>query len=233
MINTKTTGDTLELSLAEHLSKTRKVGGLPETTYKAFLAEDASRWGSWAIWGESTGDLSVFDPFLRPWERLRSDVFVMGGNTGVVGKGGMPRSGNFHTPGHRPDGKLRNALSGTPLEGAFLSDVVKDYPTKDSAPLRRDIKNGVLDIVRHVVDPLEHELELLGSPQEVIVVLLGDETTKVWDTVMSHENVPHSLLDRLTVITGLPHHSKAAPLKEPVQELLMRPIQRHRIPGRR
>lgn len=214
-------------TLTEHLSQTKSTSGVSEAAYDAFLSGPVSKWASWAIWGDKVDDLSVFDIAGRPWERLRSDVLILGGNTGLVGDGEMKRCGNFHTAGHSPDGKLRNSLRGTPLEGAFLSDVVKDYPTKDSGPLKRDIKNGAFDIRAHVVDPLLDELELLGSPDEVIVLLLGKETVNVWDAVMSHDAVPQSLLSRLTVVTGLPHHSKAGALAQPVQDLLASPLQPH------
>ena len=219
------------MTVAERLAESKAASGVSESAYRRFLDGDVSLWSSWALWGSETADLSVFDAENRPWERLRSDVFLMGGNTGLFGDGAMKRCGNFHTAGHPGDGKLRNTVPGTPFEGSFLTDVVKDFPTSDSGPLLRAIRSGDVDVQKHVVEPLELELDTVCAPDDVVVVLLGKGTVRVWDAVVSRGVFPSSLLNRLTVLAELPHHTAPVSFKTVLQEFLDAPLTPHVSPA--
>ena len=227
-------------TVAEHLAETRASGAMTEEGFRAYAGSDVSNYSSWAIWGKTTSDLRVFDVENKPWERLRSDVFFMGGNTGKLGPEGLGKFQNFHAQGHGGDGSLRNALAGGPVEGAYLTDIVKDYPTTDSGPLLKAIAAGDVDIPKHAVLPLQEELRLLNSPEKVTVILLGASTVEVWDAVSRH--LPDDVASRLTVLKGVRHHSAsgspletltavlAAPLNDSVHVTLSRSRNHERFP---
>ena len=132
---------------------------------------------SWAIWGENTYDLDCFEEANEPWTKVRNNVFLLGGNTGLFRDGRLTTFSNFHTEGHRGDAKLRNAIAGTLLEGAYLSDIVKDYPTTDSgsliARMKAEIARNESFLNEKVFEPLVQERKLLGSPAGLVLVLLG------------------------------------------------------------
>ncbi len=213
-------------TVAEYLAETKASGAVSEEVFRAYANSDVSSYSSWAIWGKTTSDLTVFDVENEPWERLRSDVFIMGGNTGKLDKGKLTRFQNFHAEGHSPDGRLRTAVTGTLLEGAFLSDVVKDYPTADSGPLLKAIGAGDVDITKHVVGPLQEELRLLNSPEKLVLVLLGGTTVDVWDAVSPH--LPADVTQRLTVLKGMRHHSANGTPRTSLETLLAAPVDDHR-----
>lgn len=146
----------------------------------------------------------------------------MGGNTGKLGPEGLGKFENFHAKGHGGDGSLRNALAGGPLEGAYLTDIVKDYPTTDSGPLLKAIAAGDVDIHKHVVEPLQEELRLLNSPEKVTVILLGASTVEVWDAVSRH--LPDDVASQLTVLKGVRHHSASGSPLETLTAVLAAPL---------
>ena len=89
-------------------------------------------YASWAVWAEPTGgpksnigDLSVLDPDHNPGllPTLRSNVVMLALN---LSRDLPPPLGNFHDP--RPvaqDYKIRYAFSGTPVYGAYMTDLIK------------------------------------------------------------------------------------------------------------
>lgn len=95
--------------------------------------------------------------------RLRKDIVLIGANFGL-GKDGDDFASfqNFHSPTSGGDTKLRNGVRGTVLEGAFLTDLVKDYPTKYAGGLAKEIRSGALDTDRDVRSGFEAEQEALG-----------------------------------------------------------------------
>lgn len=205
--------------LSDHLRRSQLVRG--RVTREEF--EDSkthlSRFASWAVWGAETSDPSVFDE-PRIWERLRKDVFLVGGNTGLF-KGGRPAHfSNFHTKGHGGDTKLMRAIRGTALEGAYLTDVVKDYPTKDSGALVRDIKLGKVALQTHVIGHLQQELDLLGAPADLVLVLMGKGTATVWDTVAGHPDFPSDLVSNFKVVRGISHYTSRTDFAEEIRRVL-------------
>lgn len=206
-------------TVAEYLAETKASGAVSEELFRAYADSDVSKFSSWGIWGKTIGDLSVFDTEHKPWERLRSDVLLMGGNAGKSKDGKeLKKFENFHTAGHAPDGILRSALAGLPIEGAYLSDIVKGAPTKDAPELLRALSNGDVEFPSKVVGPLRAELEVLEMPERVLVILLGDKTVTVWDKVYPH--LPPELASRLTVVTGVRHHSGGGSPRATLEALL-------------
>jgi hypothetical protein len=217
-------------TVAEYLAETKASGTVSEEVFRAYADSDVSDYSSWGVWGKTTFHLTVFSPGNRPWEGLRSDVFLMGGNTGLLTNGALKKFANFHAEERPADSKLKQAVRETPLAGAFMSDIVKNAPTKNAGGLLEHIEAGEVSIVEQVVAPLQSELDLLQCPERVTVVVLGKDTVKVWDRVMSQREVPDELLTRLNVLTGLDHHTAFSNLKGQIQDLLHAPMQPHTTP---
>jgi hypothetical protein len=215
----KALSKTLEQVLRESSEERRSVTQQQYDQSKQHLSECAS----WAVWGEKTGDLTVFDePDVV--SRLRKDVFLLGGNLGVSKGGRTSNFSNFHTAGHRGDTRLRKAITGTVLEGAYMTDVVKNYPTTDATKLQRAIRAGDLNIAAHVVGPLRDELDKLSPPSDVIFIVLGKGTAKVWDAVVSHPDFDSAAIGGVRVVTDVPHYTAPVKFAEKIREVLARPL---------
>ena len=205
-----------------YLHRTRTERGLVSREVFESSGRLLSSWSSWALWGATTYDLTVFEPATLPWDRLRCDIFLLGGNTGLFNGGKTTAYSNFHTRGHAGDTKLRRAVEGTPLSGAFMTDVIKDYPTADSSDLMKDIAAGRVDMTRSFVEPLMLEFETLNAPADAAIVLMGRGTETLWNTVTAHPSVPRGLVDDLQVYGGLDHYTTGN-FTEQIQDLLARP----------
>ncbi len=143
------------------------------------------------MWGATTGDLSVFDDADALVPRLRKDVVLIGANFGL-GKDGddFKAFQNFHSPTSGGDTKLRNGVRGTVLEGAFLTDLVKDYPTKYANGLATEIRSGALDTERYVRSGFEAEQEALGLSPDTLYVPVGASTRTLWDLLVKRGVIP-------------------------------------------
>lgn len=212
-------------SIAEYLTRTRAARGLVSQTQFTNSLNHLRQHASWAVWGITTHDLTVFQkPQL--WEQLRKDVFIFGGNTGKFRGGHTANFSNFHTPDHKGDERLRKAITGTPLEGAYLSDIVKNHPTRHSEALLEDIHADKVNIRTQVVQPLQQELNLLDAPDPTMLILLGmPGTAKVWDAVTNHPAFPASLTSRFRVVKGVQHHTYAKDLPDQIRKRLDRSFQ--------
>lgn len=190
---------------------------------------------SWAVWGEETGDLTIFEDSAAVSPRLRKDVVLIGANFGLAGDPGeFPTFKNFHGEKLGPDSKLRNALTGTALEGAFLTDIVKEYPTKDASGLAAEIKSGKLDIDRHVLSGFKAEQEALGLSLETLYIPMGNTTRELWDLLVDRGVIPaeqrvfHRFYGGESLFMGKPvqnlrHYSGAVNMAEAVRVLLAQP----------
>lgn len=190
---------------------------------------------SWAVWGEETGDLTIFEDSAAITPLLRKDVVLVGANFGLAGDPGeFPTFKNFHGEKLGPDTKLRKALTGTALEGAFLTDIVKDYPTKDASGLAAEIKSGKLDIGRHVLSGFKAEQEALGLSLDTLYIPMGNTTRELWDLLVDRGVIPaeqrvfHRLYGGESLFMGKPvrnlrHYSGAVNMAEAVRALLAQP----------
>lgn len=91
---------------------------------------------------------------------------------------------NFHSPRSGGDTKLRNGVTGSVLEGAFLTDLVKDYPTKYAGGLAKEIRSGALDTDRYVRAGFKAEQEALGLSADTLYIPVGGETRTLWDLLV-------------------------------------------------
>lgn len=132
------------------------------------LRRDYGSCSSWAIWTDegdtpksNTSDLSIFDD-EGLLERLNSDYIFVGLNVSS-----NPRDetwSNFHSRrSAQNDYKIRFALRGTRFYGSYMTDVIKHYPEVCSSNVRKNLKNGLIDL-RKNYDMLRNEINILGNP---------------------------------------------------------------------
>src|SRR6187399_2781812 len=100
------------------------------------VGQQHGRYASWAVWADGTrpkenvGDLRIFgvlegDPLL---EQLNPHIVFVGLNISRPVEFSL---GNFHDkrPGSM-DYKIRYAVKGTALWGAYMTDIIKDFEQK-------------------------------------------------------------------------------------------------------
>lgn len=149
----------------------------PET-YEALRAEYGDH-ASWAVWTmpdkgpkSNTGDLSAFSsPDIC--HVLNNDYVLVALNRAVHGDGSQTSCrtwGNFHSEDNRRqnDYKLRHALAGTPIWGAYITDILEMEETDSSCVMKR-VKNEP-EWVMENVQRLRHELSLLGGKPVLVAV---------------------------------------------------------------
>ena len=132
---------------------------------------------SWAVWpsvGETPksnmGDLSIFDdPGVV--SILNPSIVLVGLNFSKSGE--VTNSfQNFHGSGGGAY-KIRYALQGTPLWGAYMTDIIKDFPEEESKNVRGYL-NANPSVVSDNVISFQQELHDVGAVQPAVVAFGGD-----------------------------------------------------------
>lgn len=157
---------------------------------------------SWALWSSTqdsdTSDTSIFDlvPGNKNLERLHSNIVFVALN--ISGQIKIP-FGNFH--GGKRDFMLRDAVSNTLLEGAYMTDLIKDYEDKNAASVVRYFKNHPKEFEQHVTK-FRQELADVCSMREPTLIALGNGTFELLGKVninlrihrLTHYSAPISKL---------------------------------------
>lgn len=202
--------------------------------YEAARALDPRQGASWAVWGATTGDLALFDDVATIVPRLRNDVVLIAANFGLGGDTGeFAPFRNFHASSSGGDSKLRRGITGTPLEGAFLTDIVKDFPTKYADGLARGITEGAIDVDNHIRRGFDQERDALGLTDETLYIPIGGNSRSIWDLLVRmgvlprgqrvlHREYSPATSKRGTPVLELPHYSNAVNMTAAVQSLLAR-----------
>lgn len=129
---------------------------------------------SWALWAESdrgdTSDLSIFDatPQNEKIKRLHSKFVFVALN--ISGPLRQPFS-NFH--GGKRDFMLRDALLGTVLEGAYITDLIKNYEDKSASSVVSHFKKNQDALSAHLRSFVQ-ELDVIGANNETVLISLGN-----------------------------------------------------------
>lgn len=148
---------------------------------------------SWSRWGAKTGDLcpitaddqSRFTQVLGPFSTQVVFFAINLGGKAIAPD--LPDWRNFHTPGHRGDGTLKNTFARVEAEldlqlpAFYMTDVFKLVPTDDSSALdvkiRKDFRDYKIDHVERCARILRQELQICqdgahGRP--LTLVAMGD-----------------------------------------------------------
>lgn len=127
---------------------------------------------SWALWSTTqnsdTSDTSIFEliPGNKNLGRLHSNVIFVALN--ISGQIKIP-FGNFH--GGKRDFMLRDALKDTPLEGAYMTDLIKNYENKDAAAVVRYFKSHPVEFEQHVTNFQQEISDVSGSMAPTLIAL--------------------------------------------------------------
>src|SRR2546430_2551144 len=143
------------------------------------IKERHGRYGSWAVWAPAAtsrprsniGDMWVLDPGKNPelLPMLRNDRIFLGLN---VSREVRPEPfGNFHDSGWKgQDYKLRYALEGTGLYGAYMTDFIKEIVEPKEGDLI-DFLDANPQIEVEAVAKLREELKDLDAKRPVLLAL--------------------------------------------------------------
>src|SRR6267142_873016 len=115
-------------------------------------------YGSWAVWAAASektksnvGDLSVFDLAANPGllASLRNDIVMVGLNFSRSVSKQFRNFRNFHDPSPRAnDFKIRYAFANTIYHGAYMTDIVKNFPMLKSAAVIKHLRGSLPSLSR-------------------------------------------------------------------------------------
>jgi hypothetical protein len=132
-------------------------------------------YASWAIWRESSGkpkdgvgDPTIFETSERGdlLKQLNPGIVLVGLNISRPIKAPF---GNFHDP--RPGAmayKIRYALKGTPLWGAYMTDIIKDFEEKTSGNVIGYLRKSK-QFERDNIEAFKAELKDLGVSAPTLI----------------------------------------------------------------
>jgi len=160
--------------------------GNEPTISRTRFDELQARWGahsSWAVWKTigpeekpkaHVGDRMILNPKINAelLSVLNPEVVMVGLNASSR-EGDTEPWGNFHDGrSEGNDFKIRFAFEGTPFWGAYMTDVLVNFPETDSRKVRAHVKANP-DIVAKQLDRLERELQHLGATDPLLIAFGG------------------------------------------------------------
>ena len=132
---------------------------------------------SWAVWAEETDtpksnmeDLSVFNDENILIE-LKPNIVLVGLNFSVSGVVQKPFQ-NFHGKGGGAF-KIRFALKDTPFWGAYMTDIIKDFPEKESNNVMKYLKDHPSIVADNIIS-FEQELVDIGAINPLLICFGND-----------------------------------------------------------
>ena len=137
---------------------------------------------SWAVWAKAgskpkshISDMEMFDIRKNPstLEILRTDVVMVALNFAREVEMNDPFL-NFHDSNpHGQDYKIRFAFEGTDFYGAYMTDIIKDYPMLSSKKVLNSLKKEPHEISKQI-DGFRKELTFIGSCKPTILAFGRD-----------------------------------------------------------
>ena len=137
--------------------------------------------GSWAMWREvdetpksNIGDLTILDHTLNKnlLTQLKPEFVFVGLNFSTIEN--IAPFSNFHSPSSKAqDYKIRFALKDTKFWGSYMTDIIKNFPEKQSNKMMETLnKNRDLEIKN--INIFLQELETLNVINKQIIAFGGD-----------------------------------------------------------
>jgi hypothetical protein len=153
-----------------------------------FIKKEHGSHASWAVWADegdtpksNMGDLSVLDPHINKdlLSQLNPNVVLVGLN---ISRGGIHEPfSNFHDK--RPeatDYRTRFAVKNSPLWGAYMTDIIKDFEQKISGAVSAYLRQNRA-FEQENAKTFRQELSDIGS---------------VAPTLIAFGNITHDILQR-------------------------------------
>jgi hypothetical protein len=144
------------------------------------IKERHGKYASWAVWADAgstpksnMGDMSVLDPDLNPallgLLHCNSVMVALNFSRPVDG---APPFHNFHPSySEAQDYKTRYAFAGTRHWGAYMTDIIKNFPMLKSSEVRKHL---TAERMRENVDAFLGELADLGADRPTIIAFGAD-----------------------------------------------------------
>ena len=139
------------------------------------IKEKYGRVASWAIWAHedeepksNMGDLTVLDPEINKnlLSELNPNVVLVGLNFSED-VNHKPFE-NFHAGGKFTDFKTRYALRDSPYWGGYMTDIMKDYPEKESDKIAEYLKIDKA-LEQSNIESFRQELRDIGAEKPTLV----------------------------------------------------------------
>ena len=166
-----------------------------------FIKSKYQYWSSWAIWADqgdtpksNVGNLSVLDPNTNPklLPTLNPNIALVALN---ISRGDITLPfGNFHDArSEATDYKIRYATSDTPLWGAYMTDIIKDFEEKISGKVKSYLREN-RDFEKENVDFFVQELSEIGATNPTLIAF-GNESYDILKRNLNNEfkihKIPH------------------------------------------
>jgi hypothetical protein len=166
-----------------------------------FIKSKYQYWSSWAIWADqgdtpksNVGDLSVLDPNTNPklLPTLNPNIALVALN---ISRGDITLPfGNFHDArSEATDYKIRYATNDTPLWGAYMTDIIKDFDEKISGKVKSYLREN-RDFEKENVDFFVQELSDIGATNPTLIAF-GNESYDILKRNLNNEfkihKIPH------------------------------------------
>jgi len=146
------------------------------------IAKKYGEVASWAVW-EKAGEkpksnistMDIFDISKNPSTPhiLRTDIVMVALNFAREVEMHEPFL-NFHDANpHGQDYKIRFAFEGTEYYGAYMTDIIKDFPMLSSKDVLKHLKENPQEIKKKIND-FEDELDFIGSHKPKILAFGKD-----------------------------------------------------------
>jgi len=137
---------------------------------------------SWAVWekaGEkpksNISNMDILNISKNPLTLriLRTDVVMVALNFAREVEMNEPFL-NFHDSNpHGQDYKIRFAFEGTKYYGAYMTDIIKDFPMLSSKDVLKHLKNNPEEITNQI-NAFKEELEFIGGNKPIILAFGKD-----------------------------------------------------------
>jgi len=140
------------------------------------IKEKYGKHASWAVWSDEKDtptsnmeDVSFFDD-KEIYKQLNPNIILVGLNISTTFD--ETPFLNFHGKGGGAY-KIRYATKDTPYWGAYLTDIIKDFPEKHSGNVMKYLRQHN-DIVTRNISSFEQELEDIGAVDPMIYAFAND-----------------------------------------------------------
>jgi hypothetical protein len=148
---------------------------------------------SWAIWTPWTplqmpkaniGDISFFEqPTTELLRVLNPNIILVGLN---ISKRIERPFGNFHPDYiHANDYKIRYAVQGTPIWGAYMTDIIKDFEHKVSGKVEKYLRSHP-EFAHQNIIRFKQELPEIGAKNPLLIAF-GNATYKILKANLNDE----------------------------------------------
>ena len=165
-----------------------------------FIKEKYGQHASWAIWAKqgdtpksNMGDMSVLDPEVNNnlLSELNPNIVLVALNFSEDITHEPWENFHKYRP-HATDFRTRYALRDTPLCGAYMTDILKDYPEKDSKKVDLHLKNHP-ELEQQNITRFHQEIMDIGATNPHFIAF-GDIVYKILKRNMSEfkiVKIPH------------------------------------------